>query len=30
VKVHLAAIFRVLAARNRTDAVLKAAKLVAH
>lgn len=29
VKVHLAAIFRVLAARNRTDAVLKAAKLVA-
>lgn len=30
VKVHLAAIFRVLAARNRTDAVLKAAKLLAH
>ena len=30
VKVHLAAIFRVLAARNRTDAVLKAAKLVTH
>src|SRR5262245_19856041 len=29
VKVHLAAIFRVLVARNRTDAVLKAAKLVA-
>jgi DNA-binding NarL/FixJ family response regulator len=30
VKVHLAAIFRVLAARNRTDAVLKASKLVTH
>ena len=28
VKVHLAAIFRVLSARNRTEAVLKASKLV--